>query len=78
MAGFTHFDAEGKARAASPPAGVLERARVGQAWRERWDSFRTVTPRRMNGLPGASLAGDPEGLSTAPEIVDAPAPAVET
>ncbi|TFC20770.1 hypothetical protein E3O19_00825 [Cryobacterium algoritolerans] len=32
---------------------VLERAeRVGQSWRERWDSLRLSTPSEHDGLPG--------------------------
>jgi putative flavoprotein involved in K+ transport len=29
-----------------------ENARVGDAWRKRWDSLRLFTPARFNGLPG--------------------------
>jgi cation diffusion facilitator CzcD-associated flavoprotein CzcO len=32
---------------------VLERARIGQAWRGRWDSFCLVTPNWTMSLPGA-------------------------
>jgi putative flavoprotein involved in K+ transport len=31
---------------------VLERGRVGQAWRQRWDSFALNSPSSMNRLPG--------------------------
>jgi putative flavoprotein involved in K+ transport len=41
---------------------VLERARVGQAWRDRWDSFTLVTPNWTLSLPDAAYDGDdPEG-----------------
>ena len=35
---------------------VLERDRVGQSWRERWDSFRLNTVRWMSGLEGHGFA----------------------
>jgi putative flavoprotein involved in K+ transport len=42
---------------------VLERARVGQSWRDRWDSFCLVTPNWTMSLPGFPYAGDdPEGF----------------
>lgn len=42
---------------------VLDRARIGQAWRDRWDSFCLVTPNRATlRLPGFPYAGDdPDG-----------------
>jgi putative flavoprotein involved in K+ transport len=41
---------------------VLERARVAQAWRARWDSFTLVTPNWTLDLPGSPYLGDdPEG-----------------
>jgi putative flavoprotein involved in K+ transport len=41
---------------------VLERKRVGQAWRDRWDSFTLVTPNWTLDLPGNPYLGDdPEG-----------------
>jgi putative flavoprotein involved in K+ transport len=49
---------------------VLERARVGQAWRGRWDSFCLVTPNWTMSLPGAPYAGaDPDGFAPREEIV---------
>ena len=49
---------------------VLERARVGQAWRDRWDSFTLVTPNWTLDLPGSPYAGDdPEGHVARDEIV---------
>jgi putative flavoprotein involved in K+ transport len=35
---------------------VLERDRVGESWRSRWDSFTLVTPNWMNRLPGYQVA----------------------
>ena len=41
---------------------VLERGRIGQAWRDRWDSFCLVTPNWSVRLPGGEYAGpDPDG-----------------
>ena len=35
------------------PFVILDaRARIGDTWRERWDSLRLFTPRRFNGLDG--------------------------
>ncbi|MGO4689193.1 NAD(P)-binding domain-containing protein [Glaciibacter sp. 2TAF33] len=49
---------------------VLERARVAQAWRDRWDSFTLVTPNWTMDLPGTPYAGqDPEGHVPCDEIV---------
>jgi putative flavoprotein involved in K+ transport len=35
-----------------------ERHRVGDAWRQRWDSLRLFTPAKYNGLPGTRFPGD--------------------
>ena len=49
---------------------VLERARVGQTWRNLWDSFCLVTPNWTMSLPGFPYAGDdPEGFVPRDEIV---------
>src|SRR3954466_10729379 len=49
---------------------VLERARIAQAWRDRWDSFTLVTPNWTMDLPGSPYAGDdPEGHVPRDEIV---------
>lgn len=37
---------------------ILERARIGQAWRTRWDSFCIVTPNWTLRLPGGAYDGD--------------------
>jgi putative flavoprotein involved in K+ transport len=42
---------------------VLEKARVGESWRGRWDSFCLVTPNWTVHLPGFPYAGpDPDGF----------------
>ena len=49
---------------------VLERGRVGQAWRDRWDSFCLVTPNWTLRLPGGAYGGtDPDGYLPKDEIV---------
>jgi putative flavoprotein involved in K+ transport len=50
---------------------VLERDRVAQAWRDRWDSFTLVTPNWTLDLPGSPYAGDdPDGHVSRDDIVD--------
>jgi putative flavoprotein involved in K+ transport len=49
---------------------VLERTRVAQAWRDRWDSFTLVTPNWTLDLPGSPYLGDdPEGHVHRDQIV---------
>lgn len=49
---------------------ILERDRVGQAWRDRWESFCLVTPNWMIDLPGTGYQGeDPDGFMPRDEIV---------
>ena len=49
---------------------VLERGRVGQTWRDRWDSFCLVTPNWTVRLPGGVYEGDdPDGFLPRDEIV---------
>jgi putative flavoprotein involved in K+ transport len=49
---------------------VLERGRVGQSWRDRWDSFCLVTPNWYAQLPGGAYAGkDPDGFMSRDQIV---------
>jgi putative flavoprotein involved in K+ transport len=49
---------------------VLERGRVGQSWRDRWDSFCLVTPNWYTQLPGGAYAGeDPDGFMARDEVV---------
>ncbi|MCL2769510.1 MAG: NAD(P)-binding domain-containing protein [Solirubrobacterales bacterium] len=49
---------------------VLERGRVGQSWRDRWDSFCLVTPNWSVKLPGGAYVGDdPDGFMPRDEIV---------
>jgi putative flavoprotein involved in K+ transport len=49
---------------------VLERGRVGQSWRGRWDSFCLVTPNWSVQLPGHPYDGpDPDGFMPRDELV---------
>ncbi len=49
---------------------VLERGRLGQSWRGRWESFCLVTPNWGIQLPDASYEGDdPDGFLVRDDIV---------
>ncbi len=49
---------------------VLERSRVAQTWRDRWDSFCLVTPNWSVRLPGGVYTGDdPDGYMPRDDIV---------
>ena len=49
---------------------VLERGKVGQSWRDRWDSFCLVTPNWYVQLPGGAYDGDdPDGFMARDEVV---------
>lgn len=49
---------------------VLDRGKVGDSWRHRWDSFCLVTPNRFCRLPGFPYNGrDPDGFMKRDEIV---------
>jgi putative flavoprotein involved in K+ transport len=45
-------------------------ARVGDAWRHRWDSLRLFTPVKFDGLPGMPMPGDPLAFPTKDELAD--------
>jgi putative flavoprotein involved in K+ transport len=45
-------------------------ARIGDAWRGRWDSLQLFTPRRYDGLDGMSMPGDPAGSPSKDEMAD--------
>jgi len=49
---------------------VLERGRIGQTWRDLWDSFCLVTPNWSVQLPDGHYAGpDPDGFMPRDEVV---------
>ena len=45
-------------------------ARVGDAWRERWDGLRLFTPGRLNSLPGMTFPGDRHEFPTKDQVAD--------
>ena len=44
--------------------------RIGDVWRNRWDSFRPFTPNRLNRLPGMRLPGYRWGFASKDEWAD--------
>jgi putative flavoprotein involved in K+ transport len=49
---------------------VLERGRIGESWRGRWDSFCLVTPNWTVQLPGGAYdGGDPDGFMPRDDVV---------
>ena len=50
---------------------ILEGApRVGDQWRNRWDSLRLFTPARFDGLAGMPFPSDPDYFPTKDEMAD--------
>jgi putative flavoprotein involved in K+ transport len=50
---------------------IVERDRVAQSWRSRWDSFCLVTPNWTLRLPGGAYSGDdPEGFLPRDALVE--------
>ena len=49
---------------------VEDHARVGDSWRQRYDSLTLFTPRAYSALPGLPIPGDPDGYPTKDEIAD--------
>ena len=50
---------------------LLDRGKVAQSWRSRWDSFTLVTPNWTMRLPGGEYDGDdPDGFMPRDHIVD--------
>lgn len=44
--------------------------RVGDAWRNRWDSLALFTPRSYSALPSLAMSGDPREYPTKYEMAD--------
>jgi len=44
--------------------------RVGDSWRQRFESLVLFTPRSYSALPGLPMAGDPDGYPTKDEAAD--------
>ena len=54
-----------------PNFAILDaHARVGDAWRSRWEGLRLFTSGRLNGMPGMPFPGDPHALPTKDEVAD--------
>jgi putative flavoprotein involved in K+ transport len=50
---------------------IVERnPRLGDSWRNRYDSLVLFTPRAYSALPGLPLPGDPDGYPSKDEIAD--------
>ncbi len=50
---------------------IVERnPRLGDSWRNRYDSLVLFTPRSYSALPGLHLQGDPDGYPTKDEMAD--------
>jgi putative flavoprotein involved in K+ transport len=45
-------------------------ARVGDVWRNRWDSLQLFTPARYSALPGMAFPGEPYHLPSRIEVAD--------
>jgi putative flavoprotein involved in K+ transport len=45
-------------------------ARIGDAWRKRWDTLRLFTPARYNALDGLPFPGPPGAFPTKDEMAD--------
>jgi putative flavoprotein involved in K+ transport len=53
------------------PFAILDaNRRVGDSWRNRWDSLRLFTPNRFDGLPGMRFPGPRWGFPTKDEFAD--------
>jgi putative flavoprotein involved in K+ transport len=49
---------------------VDENERVGDAWRNRWDTLRLFTPARYDGLPGMPFPGRSSAFPSKDEVAD--------
>jgi putative flavoprotein involved in K+ transport len=45
-------------------------ARIGDAWRKRWDSLRLFTPAKLDGLDGMKFPAPPNSFPTKDEMAD--------
>ena len=53
------------------PFVILESgARIGDQWRNRWDSLRLFTPARYDGLAGLPFPAHPDAFPTKNEMAD--------
>src|SRR5690349_7743703 len=44
--------------------------RIGDSWRQRWDSLRLFTPARFDGLNGMPFPGDANAFPTKDQMAD--------
>jgi len=44
--------------------------RIGDAWRNRWDSLRLFTPARYAGLPGMAFPGRGDAFPTKEQVAE--------
>ena len=58
------------AQGAGPFVILESHARVGDEWRNRWDSLRLFTPGRFSGLPGMANPVGRDGFATQNEFAD--------
>src|SRR4051812_14175238 len=58
------------ARRGAPFLILDANARVGDPWRQRWDSLRLFTPAWLDALEGLPFPGDPHGFPTKDEMAD--------
>ena len=49
---------------------IDKRDRIGESWRQRFDSLTLFTPRSYSALPGLPVPGDPDGYPSKDEIAD--------
>lgn len=49
---------------------IDSKSRVGDSWRQRYDSLTLFTPRSHNALPGMNVEGAQNGYSTKDELAD--------
>jgi putative flavoprotein involved in K+ transport len=53
------------------PFAILDaNERIGDSWRNRWDSLRLFTPARYNALPGMAFPGPAHLFSSKDEVAD--------
>jgi putative flavoprotein involved in K+ transport len=53
------------------PFAILEaNQRIGDSWRQRWDSLRLFTPARFDGLAGMPFPADPSSFPTKDDMAD--------
>lgn len=45
-------------------------SRIGDSWRQRYDSLELFTPRSYSSLPGLRMDGKPDGFPTKDEVAD--------